>query len=98
MLDQFKDEYRRKPSATLWGVMFREVILIEMFNFWTDDGKIPITKEEQDTRGKVCKSLYSKCQQSMRNTLVFWPLDCKQLADTRSGEAHTDLDTANDLH
>ena len=98
VLDQFRDVYRREASAKLCGVMFREVILVTMFNFWMDDGKIPMLKKDQETCGKVHTALCSQYTLAMRNIPVAWSVDCQQLAYIGVAKARADSHSLNHLY
>jgi hypothetical protein len=54
VLNIYKEEYRIQTTSKCRGNIFRTKILPAIFNYWTDDGAVPITRDEEANRVEVC--------------------------------------------
>jgi hypothetical protein len=53
VFQQYKEEYKSQTTSQGHGHMFRSKILPDIFNYWTDNGKVLMSSEEMDGHVKV---------------------------------------------
>ena len=68
VINKYKEEYRQQTTRELRANVFKTKILVDLFNFWLDQGRAPATEEDSVNRMKV--SLIKI------NTMPYWFLIC----------------------
>jgi hypothetical protein len=53
VINKYKEEYRQQTTRELRANVFKTKILVDLFNFWLEQGRAPATEEDSINRMKV---------------------------------------------
>jgi hypothetical protein len=53
VMNKHKEEYRQQTTRELRANVFKTKILVDLFNFWLEQGRAPVTEEDSVNRMKV---------------------------------------------
>jgi hypothetical protein len=54
VFNKYKEEYRSQTTKEQRGHILKTQILPDLFNYWTNDGAVPLSDAEACKRVKVC--------------------------------------------